>query len=566
MKPPGQVTATRAELDALLAAALPVFSAAHYQLLEAVLNTFAFMMESLQNAKTSIKRLRAMLFGARTESRSRVLKGVLKDVDAGAPGVAAVADSSTVIPASTSAEAEPSADAPAPPPAPKPKRPGHGRIGADAYRDAPVIERAVIAVRAGEVCPECGRNKVYDSPPRTIVKMAGQPPLTATVYKLQCLRCRGCDKVFTAAMPDGVSASPKYDPSCASVLALLRYGYGVPFHRIEMLQAGLHAPVPDATQWDIVRGAQAGPLAVYDELIRQAAQSPVLHCDDTPMKVLSLMDERTKLEAAGKTPESRAIQTTGIVAILGPQRQVVLYFTGHKHAGQNINLVLSHRNPGLPPTIQMSDALSSNFTGEFETLVAKCLAHARRGVVDVLDAFPKEGRRVIDALAQVYANNAHCKTEGLSDLERLQYHRTHSQPVMDGLKKWTQEQFDQRLVEPNSSLGKALQYMLNHWEGLTLFLRVPGAPLDNNLCEQLLKRAIAHRKNSMFYKTVKGAATGDAYMSIIHTCNACGVNAFDYLQALQIHAKKVLAQVTLWLPWNYRAQLDVPKPGADPPA
>lgn len=81
----------------------------------------------------------------------------------------------------------------------------------------------------------------------------------------------------------------------------------------------------------------------------------------------------------------------------------------------------------------------------------------------------------------------------------------------------------------------------------------------------MLKRAIAHRKGSMFFKTVKGAATGDAFMSVIHTCTACGVNLFDYLQALQIHVKKVLAQVTLWLPWNYREQLGA-KPGADPPA
>lgn len=171
MKPPEQVTATRAELDALLAAARPVFAATQYQLLEAVLNTFAFTMESLQNAKTSIKRLRAMLFGTRTESRSRVLK----DVDAGAPDAAAVADTSTNASTTPLTPTEAPADVPVKPPAPKPKRPYHGRIGADAYRDAPIIELAVTEVRASEVCPECGDGKVYDSPPRTIVKMTGQP-------------------------------------------------------------------------------------------------------------------------------------------------------------------------------------------------------------------------------------------------------------------------------------------------------------------------------------------------------------------------------------------------------
>jgi transposase len=267
------------------------------------------------------------------------------------------------------------------------------------------------------------------------------------------------------------------------------------------------------------------------------------------------MNERTQLEADGKTPESLAIQTTGIVAVLTPQRQAVLFITGHNHAGKNLEQVLAQRAEDLAAPIQMSDALACNFTGEFKTLVAKCLTHARREVVDVFDHFPQQARQVIDAFAQVYVNNAHCRTEGLSDLERLLYHQAHSQPVMEALKKWIEQQFSQHLVEPNSGLGKALRYLLNHWEGLTLFLRQEGAPLDNNVCERALKKAISHRKNSMFYKTKRGAEVGDVYMSLIHTCTACRVNPFEYLQALQIHVDKVLAQAKLWLPWNYHEQL-----------
>jgi transposase len=552
MKPPELITASRAELDVLLALAKPVFTAAQYELLEAVLATFVFTMRGLQNAKTSIKRLRKMLFGTRTESRSRVLK----ELDAGAASAAA-ADTRTDISVGTdtdTATAQPtSGDAPVKPPAPQ--RPGHGRIGADAYRDAPVIELTVTEVRAGEVCPECLAGKVYDSPPRSIVKMVGQPPLMATVYKLQRLRCRLCDTIFTAALPAGVSAAPKYDPSCASMLALLRYGNGMPFYRLEGLQASLHTPVPDATQWDIVYKALPGPHAACKALIHEAAQAPLLYIDDTRAKILSLMAERSKLEAAGQTPESLAIQTTGIVAELAPQRKAVLFITGHKHAGKNLEEVLAQRAAELDAPIQMSDALACNFTGEFETIVAKCLTHARREVVDVFDHVPQQARRVIDAFAQVYVNNAHCRTESLSDLERLRYHQAHSQAVMDDLKKWIDEQFSQHQVEPNSGLGKALRYLLNHWEGLTLFLRKEGAPLDNNVCEQVLKKAISHRKNSMFFKTKRGAEVGDIYMSLINTCTACRVNPFEYLQALQIHVKQVLAQAALWLPWNYHEQL-----------
>ena len=148
-----------------------------------------------------------------------------------------------------------------------------------------------------------------------------------------------------------------------------------------------------------------------------------------------------------------------------------------------------------------------------------------------------------------------CRQDELSPQQRLSFHQEHSQPIMDGLQRWMTEQFEQRLVEPNSGLGKALRYLLRHWDELTLFLRKAGAPLDNNLCEQILKRAILHRKGSMFYKTLNGAEVGDIYMSLIHTCRLCDVNPFEYLKALQQHAQDVISRAARWLPWNYREQL-----------
>ena len=220
MKQPQLVSATTAQLDELvvLAKTRTAFSAEQYVLLEQVLGTFVHVMLALQNAKTSIKRFRQMLFGARTES----LNKVLKDGQADAPVVGE----------------PPSADAPSPGDnAPSPGgnaqggdaqvgakaklKPGHGRIGAQAYRGAPVIELDVPELQSGDRCPQCPTGKVYDSAPRTIVKVVGQPPLAATVYKLHRLRCRLCDATFCAVLPAGLSAA-KYDHSCASMLAVQR--------------------------------------------------------------------------------------------------------------------------------------------------------------------------------------------------------------------------------------------------------------------------------------------------------------------------------------------------------
>ena len=110
-------------------------------------------------------------------------------------------------------------------------------------------------------------------------------------------------------------------------------------------------------------------------------------------------------------------------------------------------------------------------------------------------------------------------------------------------------------MEPNSGLGQAISYLLKHWEKLTLFLRAAGAPIDNNLVERALKKAILHRKNSLFYKTRKGAEMGDLFMSLIHTCELNGVNPFDYLTELQRHAEELKRNPSEWMPWNYRETL-----------
>ena len=544
MKQPEIVNATQAELDEILALAKASFPQRQYQLLEGVLGTFAHVMLTLQNAKTSIKRFRQMLFGARTERKRDVL----------ADHVAGTARIEGEVESEGDGDGDGDGNGAAPAAAP---RSGHGRNPAQAYRGAPIVECEHPDLRSGDPCPQCPTGKVYDSPPRTIVKVVGQAPLAGTVYKLRCLRCRLCDTIFTAPLPAAVAALPKYDPSCASMIALLRYGSGVPNYRLEGLQACLYVPLPDSTQWDLVSKAAPGPRAAFEELIRQAAQAPLLHNDDTPARVLSLMAERVKAEAAGRTPKAKAINTTGIVAVV-QERKVVLFFTGHAHAGKNLERVLAQRARDLAPPMQMCDALTSNMAGEFATVLAHCLAHGRRKVVDVVEHFPRECRQVIEVLAKVYAHDAACRKDQLSPERRLSFHQEHSGPLMQGLLGWMTEQFDKRQVEPNSGLGQALRYLLNHWNELTLFLRRAGAPLDNNICERALKRAILQRKNSMFYKTLNGAAVGDMYMSLIHTCRLCEVNPFEYLQVLQRHAQEVRASAALWLPWNYREQL----PGA----
>ena len=431
-----------------------------------------------------------------------------------------------------------------------PPPPGHGRNGAGAFGGARKVDIAHPKLAHGDRCPECGKGNVYgQKEPKVLVRVVGQAPLAATVYSLERLRCGACGQVFTAPEPEGVGPE-KYDETAAAMIAQLKYGSGTPFYRLEQLEGQLGIPLPAATQWEIVQEAAELIKPARDELIRQAAQGEVVHNDDTRMRVLRLAREASD--------ERTGVFTSGIVST-GPGWKIALYFTGRRHAGENMADVLQQRARPSSPPIQMCDALSRNIPklpGGVEILLANCLAHGRRQFVEVAANFPDECRYVLEMLGQVYGHDAEAREGGLTAEERLRFHQERSGPVMDQLHGWLEAQFAERKTEPNSGLGKAITYLLRHWRPLTTFLRVAGAPLDNNIVERALKRAVLHRKNALFYRTLNGAQVGDLFMSLIHTCQLCGANSFDYLTELQRHAQELAANPAEWMPWNYRKTIE----------
>ena len=162
---------------------------------------------------------------------------------------------------------------------------------------------------------------------------------------------------------------------------------------------------------------------------------------------------------------------------------------------------------------------------------------------------------VLEAIRLVYKHERTIKDLHLNPADRLAYHQEHSQPLLERMKKWLLTQMDQQLIELNSPLGKAIKYLKNHWDGLMGFCRHEGAPIDNNIVEQILKLPIQNRKNAYFFKTSHGADVGCLLMSLIKTASQVGTSPFLYLQALLQHRSELRQNPGLWLPWNYQAQL-----------
>jgi transposase len=550
-KPQVRIELSMRDLEAILERVKAALSEEEFATLKGALETLEFLTRELEKKRVSVQRLKQLLFGAATETTRKVIEKVLERVGKGPTGTA----DAGVATGGTQAG-----------PGEKPK--GHGRNGADAYCGARRVRVPLGSLHAGNACPSCKKGTVYAScQPGVIVRLTGQAPIGGVVYELEKLRCNLCGQVFTAEAPEGVGEE-KYDAESAAMIEVLKYGAGLPFHRLERLQEDMGILLPAATQWEIVSETAGTLTPALTEMIRQAAQGEVIHNDDTTMKVLTLgsaAGQAAGVVAAAPTTENRVgpgeaggrtgVFTSGIVSKAG-DHEIALFFTGHKHAGENLFDLLQQRSAELGPPIQMCDALSRNVPKELQTLLANCLAHGRRRFVDVAGSFPEECIHVLEILKDVYANDAIARDRGMSPEERLGFHQAQSGPRMADLEAWMKAQIEDRKVEPNSSLGEAIAYMRKHWNELTLFLRVPGAPLDNNVCERALKKAILHRKNAYFYKTENGARVGDLFMSLIHTCQLNGVNPFHYLTELQKHASELAAAPADWMPWNYLRTLE----------
>ncbi len=195
---------------------------------------------------------------------------------------------------------------------------------------------------------------------------------------------------------------------------------------------------------------------------------------------------------------------------------------------------------------------------ELKRIIEKSKAILSSEEVETLDG-------AIDTLA-VVTNELEMKGASVRRLRRLLFgpssEKTSSvfpeenKPLLDDLKAWFEQQFKEKNIEPNGSLGKAINYMTGRWDNMTLFLKVKGAPIDNNACEQIIKKAVLHRKNALFFKTENGAYVGDLFMTIIHTCELEGVNPFDYMMNVAKNPIDIALKPELWMPWNLQINLE----------
>src|SRR5437879_4057598 len=543
-KPADTVTLSAAEGEAMIAR-LSVYapSRSDCEILIQVVRWYFWLVWTVQEAKLSLKKLRTLLCGRGPQPPTPSAPEA-----SGRSAPSPRHDCSTTAPASRHTEVGSHAKAwplsgavalgiPSPPTPPGRHRPGTGRLGAEAYGGAKRVECRHEELAVGQRCPVCGQGTLYALPGGVEIRIDGHALLSAMHYVIEKLRCSACGQIFTAGLPAGVGAE-KYTAQARAVLAVSRYYLGVPGYRLQGYQAMLGVPVPDATQWDQIEAVGDCAYRVFEQMEKEAAQGELIFHDDTAVRILALIKENRAILSSAQAqgvsaPKERTGMHTTVLVVKVGEHTAILYYSSRRHAGENLQGLLDQREAGLDKPLAMSDALTSNAVADESRLIrCHCLAHGRRKFSELEDVFPQECQVVLQVLSQVFDHDEQARLAQASPQARLAYHQAQSQPLMDALKTWLDRQLAARLVEPNSSLGKAIVYMQKHWETLTRFLSVPGAPLDNNLAERALKLFIRQRKNSLFYKNTHSAYIASVLTSLIATCLYAGVNAVEYLVEL----------------------------------
>ncbi|HAU3965746.1 TPA: transposase [Legionella pneumophila] len=499
-----------------------------------------WLPRALLEQKIKLSNLRKLIFGQGKRNRSKPDKGGSDN------------------PPTEKAEPEPLANdpeaAPIEPAATEPstpvncaKRQGHGRLPHSAYTNAIEHSLAIADFNIGDLCPENCGGKLYRYEPGVLVRVKGQNLAAVHKYWVEKLRCVTCGYLVTADVPDDVGTE-KYDATFKSALALQKYYVAVPFNRQSYFQSLLQMPLPVSTQWHLIEEVGSVAIPVFHALERVAANGKIVHNDDSHVKITDLIHLNRKEPSKERT----GMFTTGILSRTG-EHDIALFYNGTQHAGENLEKLLKKRDPNNPPIIQMCDALSRNIPASFKTILCNCLSHGLRKFDDLKDFYPEPCLHIIKQIADVYEYDE--KTKVMDKEARLSFHQEHSESIMKSLKEYIANQLETKQVEPNDSLGTAMRYMLKHWHELTQFLRVPGAPLDNNILERALKIPIRGRRTWLFYKTQYGAMIGGVLTSVIYTCALAGINPLTYLTALQENKNQVVKEPERWLPWNYQDNL-----------
>ena len=413
----------------------------------------------------------------------------------------------------------------------------------------------------GDRCPGCNMGNLGKREPLQFLRVTGHASFSSVNHVRERLACGSCGLVITAPLPEAITRDggegQRYGYTARAVIAIQKCAMGTPYFRNEKVSTILGVKIASSTQFDQCQYVADAIEPVYQALVQSAGNGHTLYADDTTNKILGNQPEKRKRRSDNAEVTRSGNYTTVVISYGDNRPPIVTFKTNLGHTGECLDETLRERQADLDKPTVMTDASSSTTVTVIDTIRALCNAHARRKFVEV-EKYSDIAEQAIKLYKTIWHNDDESVLALHKPEQRLEYHKTHSLPVMERIKRLCDEALSDPHLEEHSQVAKAFRYFVTHYEGLTAFCRTKGAPIDNNESEETLKLAINVRKNSYFFKTQNGATVVDRLLTIIATCERTGTNAYDYLVDLQRNADQLRESPEAFLPWNYTP------PPADP--
>ena len=534
-------------------------------ILQKVFFTYLHAVQLLQNSKKAVRSLKNLFFGKKNESsknrdKQKDKKNNKDNDDGNGPGTENADSDKKNLAEGSKQEGKTNSHK---------RNGGGGKNPIGSYRSAIVIPcRLPSAHAVGCLCPECKKHKLYSRGTRSSLRLVGMAPVMALRFEQDLSECI-CGAKFSGIVPEELQRifdEEKYTSSALSSIFHSKFDLGVSFGGLEKYQEDLGCPLPVSTQSNQIREKMDVIKALYKAMIGHAVNRDIVGFDDTNCTILEgyvTKDGNKSNHAYGSVFVFRNI---GI-----GEKNIVIYTLNFNHAGKDFLSFLNLRDANLAPPIAISDGLPAYQTYKKGTKDVNCQIHGRRQFFNE----DPQGQSllcniVIDNYKTIYKNEGHCKSKNLNPQERLLYHEKYSKEALDTIFQTCRfimmspsedlSMFREELGLPeyivpadlNSDLYKAAKYFFDRENQLKEFLKTPGVPLDTNLEEQMIKKLIKLKKQSLFFKTLNSAEQGSMVLSLIQTAKEYGVSSFDYLQFIFANQSETMKNPNLFMPWNYQ--------------
>jgi transposase len=366
-------------------------------------------------------------------------------------------------------------------------------------------------------------------------------------YQRKVVKEKGTDTFVTPPVPDNVLEGCYADVSLLAGLMVDKAVYHLPLNRQHrrMLDAGI----------TLSRSTLINYVAKGIELLRPIAKAMLtnmlngqhLAMDEVPHKA-------GRTQAKGNT--HRQMKQTYFWPIYGQDDEVAFTWSNNRSTQHAIDQLTGFSGTLLTDGYVAYTKAVNDLNQQGQAIIhASCWAHSRRMFEKAQDSAPTETRYALSLIQQLYKVEKHLREHTLNHQDKVRYRQQHSEPIVDTLFDWIDQQRQRLDLLPKDPFTKALLYLYEREVQLRVYLTHANVSIDTNHLERALRVIPMGRKNHLFCWTELGAEQLGILHSLTVTCRLHNINPYTYLvDVLQRVGEHPASHVQDLTPKNWKTQ------------